>query len=376
MPEVSSADEARALGVANLLRVPALDRDRPQRKVLLPIETALRFALWSFSVIFVLIYAGVVSWASAQVELPDLMGMQQSEALEVLDDLGLRGAVAGQRANSAPEGQVIQQIPVAGTTLAHNDSVSFYLSAGLGGFEVPDLIGYDLTATRLDLQRKGIFVVVEGLQSEELPGTILLTTPPAGTTIYDTSNHETGALTLYVATPVMAAGLQEFELTGLNVVIEPRYTTTPSGDITFDVARRLSSLFEASDANVTITRGFTEREVTREEYAERAARENPELHIILTVRNEGAAGITIRTSDTDENASGPLIYERMQANQLEPRLIVAESFGQATNRHNVEVVLGVTYDVNDLENFTENFWRDHVARAIYMGAAPTFDLAW
>ena len=390
------AARAAAMRAVDLLRLPALERTRPERRVLLTFESATRGMLWSLSLVIVGLYLLMVSGVVSYIYVPDLSGMDVQTAQDLLDESGLQATVIEELASALPAHQVLAQAPLAGEQLARGDEVSLIVSTGPAGFELPDVIGEELEDARFYLQRLGLDVQIELLQSDEPAGTVLLTLPPAGTRILDDDmNLDVSAYSpadieadfagggqtvmLYVATHVSSAGLREFQLNGLSVAIEPRFNATAVGDVSFDLARRLSSLFEASNAEVTITRTSRERVIAPEEYLARAAHISPQIYIIFSIEHstdEQEGGIVVRSTDDIEGSTGRLIYERMLANQLDVRFEQANSFGVADDgRNNIHIVLGDTANVDDLDNFAEGFWRDHVARAIYMAVSPQFDLA-
>jgi hypothetical protein len=371
---VHAAIKAEDMRAAELLRIPSLDRERPARKSLLVGEVVVRGALWTFSAACVAFYVVLATWAYAQVEVPELLGLSEEEALTALADRGLQGSVAGLRSSDAPEGEVIEQIPDYGKVLEHDDVVGLILSSGQDGFEIPDVIGKEQAVALAQLERLGLQVAVEYLQVDAEAGTVLLITPIAGTRVRDTGDEHQARVTLYVAAPIVSAGLVDYQLNGLRVVIEPHYTSTVAGDVSFDVARRLSSLFEAANAETSITRTFRESQTEQEEFDARAAQFDPQLHIVLSIRSEGPSGIIVRSAEEDEASTARAIYERMQENHLEASIVRSDVFGQAGAHNSIEIVLGNTSDVEDVGNFTETLWRDHVARAIYMASAPQFSL--
>ena len=371
--DVIKAEELRA---TELLRLPPVERKRPTRNRLFTGETITRNVLWVLSCVCVAVYIAVAAWAYAQVDVPELVGMPEEQALLLLAELGLQGNVTGKRSSDEPSGEVIEQFPAARQGLELGDVVELVLSSGLDGFEIPDVIGEEQSVARFELERLGLEVVIEQFQADAPAGTVAFMTPIAGTRIYDTDIEEQSRITLYVATPIASAGLIAYELEGLRVAIEPHYTTTLAGDVTFDVSRRLSSLFEAADAEVRILRRSNERRVEQPEYDVRARQFGPDLHIIMRVQNDSPAGITIRSADAGDDSIARMIYERMKENQLEVTLVRrSETLGQAGERNSIEVVLGNAASLEDLENFQRGFWRDHVARAIYMASAPRFALS-
>jgi len=357
---------------ADLLRVPALDRDRPARDRLFNTEALTRFMLWTLSAACVVAYIAIAAWAYAQATVPDVYGMPEAEAMATLQDLGLQGVVVGTRNSTQEAGEVVQQIPAQGEEVGRDGIVELTLSAGITGFVIPDVLGEEQATARLELERLGLQVEIRQMQSDAPPGTVLLTTPVAGTRVLSSEPDDPKVVTLYVATHVGNAGLVNYHLNGLRVVIEPHYTTTAYGDVSFDVARRLSSLFEAADADVTVTRFSRERDVEEEVFATRATQVQPQLHIVLSIRDTGRSGISVRGSVGAETSTDTLVFERLRNDLPRTTFQHIDSFGQANADRVVEVVLGSTDSTEDVANFAETFWRDRVARGIYMASAPQF----
>jgi len=373
--DITRSVPAHELSSATLLRLPSIERERPVRTRLFSTEALIRYMLWTLSLVCVVFYFSLVSWASEQVNVPDVTGLSQSEATAALADAGLWGTVEGVRISEYPEGEVIEQIPSQGERISRGDIVELILSSGIDGVEIPVLIGEDQFEARSELERMGLRTLIILLPSPEPEGTVLLVTPPSGSRIRDAYADDV-TVTLYVASRIASVGLQEFQLNGLKVAIEPRYTTTRAGDVSFDVARRLSSLFEASSAEVDILRDSRERDLEPSEFERRAALAEPELHIILTVSDSASdSGITVRSAMQDDRSTGYLVYGRMLDNQMNVAFQSVSPFGQAGSRNTVEIVLGSSADLADVEYFETSLWRDHVARAIYMAASPQFDLS-
>ena len=125
-----------------------------------------RFSRWSGIVLMVAILgvAGIVSALTAmrfairgrEVEVPPLSGKTSDQAKEILARNGLIFKVASSRFSSdVPEGQIVAQIPPAGTRIKANRTVRVLVSLGEHRFAVPNLIGTSLRAAQLTLaQRK------------------------------------------------------------------------------------------------------------------------------------------------------------------------------------------------------------------------------
>ncbi|MCL2605915.1 MAG: hypothetical protein FWD93_01360, partial [Coriobacteriia bacterium] len=167
--------------------------------------------------------------------------------------------------------------------------------------------------------------------------------------------------------------LVDYRLNSLRVVIEPQYTTTVHGDISFDVARRLASLFEAADAEVTVMRSSTEREIDIETYETRIFEARPELHIILSIGvTLDQSGITVRAPSADPETTGAMVFDGLEDAMSDVNFEVATFFGYADDDKTVEVILGSVSNVADLSHFAETFWRDRIARSIYMSSGAQF----
>jgi eukaryotic-like serine/threonine-protein kinase len=125
-----------------------------------------RFSRWSGIVLMVAILgvAGIVSALTAmrfairgrEVEVPPLIGKTADQAKDILTRDGLMFKIATSRFSSeVPEGQILAQIPSAGTRLKANRTVRVLVSLGPQRFAVPNLIGTSLRAAQLTLaQRK------------------------------------------------------------------------------------------------------------------------------------------------------------------------------------------------------------------------------
>src|SRR5947207_14957868 len=125
-----------------------------------------RFSRWSGIVLMVAILgvAGIVTALTAmrfairgrEVEVPPLAGKTADQAKDIITRDGLIFKVASSRFSSeVPEGQIVAQIPPAGTRLKTNRTVRVLLSLGAQRFAVPNLVGTSLRAAQLTLaQRK------------------------------------------------------------------------------------------------------------------------------------------------------------------------------------------------------------------------------
>jgi serine/threonine-protein kinase len=109
-----------------------------------------------------------VSSGVAQFGAPNLIGLDQSAAESALEDKDLVPVVQ-QKESDAPEGQVIEQDPVAGTKVAKGDRVTMTVSKGPATVAVPDVVGLTRGDARGELQAAGFNVQVKTRDSQD-PG--------------------------------------------------------------------------------------------------------------------------------------------------------------------------------------------------------------
>jgi serine/threonine-protein kinase len=88
---------------------------------------------------------------SKKVELPDILGMNEDDAKELLKENGLELEVAARVKNEAPEGEILQIFSnEAGDMVKKGSKIKVQVSAGLEKTEVPDITGKNLeTAKKL-----------------------------------------------------------------------------------------------------------------------------------------------------------------------------------------------------------------------------------
>jgi beta-lactam-binding protein with PASTA domain len=85
----------------------------------------------------------VVSSGPEQVDVPDVTGQDQEEAVATLRGKGL-SAVVREKASSEPEGTVVSQSPVGGQRIDQGSSITIFVSNGKVK-EVPDVTGLSQT---------------------------------------------------------------------------------------------------------------------------------------------------------------------------------------------------------------------------------------
>ncbi|GAB4007127.1 hypothetical protein GCM10029992_59950 [Glycomyces albus] len=101
----------------------------------------------------------VVSRGEPPLEVPDLVGMDESEAEELLESKGLEAGDETERySDTIPEGAVIEHSPGPGEPADYGDEVDLVISEGPEPVEVPDVIGMDVDEAKELLEDLGFEV--------------------------------------------------------------------------------------------------------------------------------------------------------------------------------------------------------------------------
>jgi eukaryotic-like serine/threonine-protein kinase len=124
----------------------------------------------------------LISSGPKVVQVPSVIGRQQDLAESQLRGVGLIPDVE-QRDSDAPEGQVIAQDPVAGSTVKKHTAVTIVVSTGAGTAIVPNVVGQSRDAAKGDLSAAGLSVriVKRTTTDENEDDTVLDQSPSAGT---------------------------------------------------------------------------------------------------------------------------------------------------------------------------------------------------
>ena len=123
----------------------------------------------------------VVSQGQEQVEVPDLTDMTASDARSALQKVGLKyEAGAAEHSDKVAENHVLRQSPTAGTKVAKNSTVTYYLSAGEEKIAVPNVVGELEGTAQSILTNEGFTVTVDYKSSSEVAeGLVISQTPKA-----------------------------------------------------------------------------------------------------------------------------------------------------------------------------------------------------
>ncbi len=120
-----------------------------------------------------------ISRGSNKVEVPDVVGLDDQQALSILSDAELGGNVV-QRDDDAPAGQVVGQSPGPGRLVRPGAQVTIFVSSG--AVSVPDVVGEARKAAVTQLKQAGFTpsVTEEPTTDPAQDGLVTNQFPPAG----------------------------------------------------------------------------------------------------------------------------------------------------------------------------------------------------
>jgi eukaryotic-like serine/threonine-protein kinase len=113
------------------------------------------------------------------VDVPNVVGDRVSEALERVQDAGLRVRVR-EVFSRGREGVVVRQQPAGGKEARRRSTVVLSVSKGRQLVTVPDLVGRSEADAGAALARVGLRPNVVRVPSSDAPGTVVAQLPPAG----------------------------------------------------------------------------------------------------------------------------------------------------------------------------------------------------
>jgi serine/threonine-protein kinase len=146
-----------------------------------------RWWLWTLIVVLVLGLAGggVYAWwwtNSRPIRVPDIVGKQAGEAVQIFNDVALRlGDVSEVATDAAPIGTIISQTPEAGTQLKPGARVSFVVALPPTVTKIPDVSGKMSQDAQIELAKARLRpVVVDSFATTTAAGYVVAQLPPVG----------------------------------------------------------------------------------------------------------------------------------------------------------------------------------------------------
>ncbi len=128
----------------------------------------------------------VVSKGPAPVGVPDVVGLAQADAETAITNAGLKvGTVTQQYSNTVPTGQVIDQTPIAGTSVAPGTAVDLVVSQGPAPVSVPDVVGLAQADAETAVTGANLSVgsITEQYSATAPVGQVVGQNPTAGTSV-------------------------------------------------------------------------------------------------------------------------------------------------------------------------------------------------
>ena len=123
------------------------------------------------------------------VPVPDLIGKTETEAQELCASVNIGMSYKGEEASTQEKGNISFQDPVAGTKVAKNSTVNYYLSKGSESITLTDMFGQNGASAQETLESQGLTVQINKIYPDESQssmvdiGCVLDTEPAAGTTV-------------------------------------------------------------------------------------------------------------------------------------------------------------------------------------------------
>ena len=122
--------------------------------------------------------------APGQVRMPDIVGLDESEARVLLQNLGVELVIDGEQAHPTwPAFTIIEQTVKAGDGVPANTSVSAILSQGPPLVEIPDMSGVNFDEAEQQLTALDLVVRKIEEWSVETPNNVVTQDPPPGSLV-------------------------------------------------------------------------------------------------------------------------------------------------------------------------------------------------
>jgi len=125
----------------------------------------------------------VISTGVATAEVPDVVGLSESEAISAIEGAGLTASVNNEPSSEVEEGFVITQDPEGGATLEEGQAVTIAVSEGPEERDMPDVRGQDADEAQAFLEDEfGLNVTQEATPDPcpQPPGTVCSQDPGPG----------------------------------------------------------------------------------------------------------------------------------------------------------------------------------------------------
>ena len=204
----------------------------------------------------------VISQGSEQVDVPDVLGMTESQAREALSASGLIvGDVKVDESDDVEKGKIISQDPKAGTKANSGTIVNIVVSGGVEEVTVPDITGATVAEAKQLAEDAGL-TIQQGRSeaSDTVPeGSIILQDPQAGDKVKKGSivyyRISTGPAEVSVESFVgsdSSYAIGRLEGAGFKVNVKEKYSDEPAGTV---IDQSATSAKKGSTITITVSKG-------------------------------------------------------------------------------------------------------------------------
>ena len=121
-----------------------------------------------------------VSSGPGLVEMPDVEGMTEKEATELLEGEGLKVEIKREFDADVRRGRAIRTVPGSGESAEKGSTVDLFISRGPEQVDVPNVVGQDIDEATRTLEKAGFEVDTTEDDSPEDEGQVLKQSPAAG----------------------------------------------------------------------------------------------------------------------------------------------------------------------------------------------------
>jgi beta-lactam-binding protein with PASTA domain/predicted Ser/Thr protein kinase len=154
-------------------------------------------ALWPWllglGALLALLVGGFLAWDSIQgrldaaetVAVPYVVGLQETQAVNLITEKDLVPRVRRASSSDVPEGQVMAQNPTEGTHVDKGSTVLIDVSQGKPEVTIPSVVGQSVEDAVAELTRVGLDAQVVEVNSDKDEGTVTAQSPSAGTTVVE-----------------------------------------------------------------------------------------------------------------------------------------------------------------------------------------------
>lgn len=253
-----------------VIEPPQPPQPTPKKRKKWPIAAGI---VGGIAVLSLLVFLIIGLLGPKQVIVPDVSDLDETEALSILEEEGLK--VEGRMEQISDEieaGKVIRTIPEAGKKRDVGSSVTLYISTGKERFELQDYTdrSYESVLTLLEVYG---FLSIEAdlIYSDEPEGTILEQDPPAGTEVVPGETDLIFTVSKGKETRILGDlvgytqdQLTEYaETTGFNidVVADVHSDTVPKGKVIFQEPNKGTAVEKGGKVKVTVSKGPEEKPV-------------------------------------------------------------------------------------------------------------------